>query len=43
MMEDLLFGALAGDMGALNLLFVLMIPVFVVIGAIAWIKEKITK
>ena len=39
-MSDLLFGALAGDMGALNTLFVLMLP-FILLGAgIGWIINK---
>jgi hypothetical protein len=39
-MSDLLFGALAGDMAALNTLFVLLLP-FVLLGAgIGWIINK---
>ena len=41
-MSDLLFGALAGDMGALNALFVLLIPVFAVGSFVRWLWLKIT-
>ena len=39
-MSDLLFGALAGDMGALSVLFVLMLPVFLAYAAVAAFVDK---
>ena len=40
-MSDLLFGALAGDMGALSVLFVLMLPFILVYAAVASIVGKV--
>ena len=42
-MSDLLFGALAGDMAALNGLFVLMLPFVLIYAGIAWLKDKVSK
>lgn len=39
-MSDLLFGALAGDMAALNVLFIIMLPVFIVASFIQARREK---
>ena len=39
-LEQLLFGVFSGDMGALSVLFVLLLPVFLVIGAIKWLIDK---
>ena len=40
-LTDLLEGALAGEMSALNILFILGLPVVAIIFVISWIKEKI--
>lgn len=40
-MSDLLFGALAGDMGALNVLFILMLPYVLIHAAVAAIVRKV--
>jgi len=42
-MSDLLYGVFGGDMGALNVLFALMFPFFLVIAAVAWLKDKVSK
>ena len=42
-MSDIFYGALAGDMAALNALFVLLLPFFVVISALAALREKIRR
>lgn len=42
-MKDLLFGALAGDMEDLSFLFLLMLPIFLVVAAIAAAKDKMSK
>jgi hypothetical protein len=39
-MQDLLFGALAGDMAALNGLFFLLLPFALIGGAIKWLWDK---
>lgn len=42
-MRDLLFGAVAGDMAALNVLFVLLLPVVIVVAGVRslvdWIRR----
>lgn len=42
-MKDLLFGALAGDMEALSVLFVALLPVVLVLSAIAWLVDQFKK
>ena len=39
-MSDLIYGVFGGDMGALNTLFVLLIPVFVVGAGISALVNK---
>ena len=39
-MSDLLFGALAGDMAALNVLFVLLLPFVLVVAAVRSLIER---
>ena len=39
-MSDLLFGALAGDMGALNVLFILAVPIYIAVAVGTWLVNK---
>jgi hypothetical protein len=39
-MYDLLFGALAGDMAALNALFIILLPIVLIGGFIKWLVDK---
>lgn len=41
-MRDLLFGALAGDMADLTVLFLLMLPIFLIGVFIKWLYDKAT-
>lgn len=41
-LSQLLFGVFSGDMGALSVLFVLMLPFVLVWSLIVWAKDKVT-
>lgn len=38
--SQLIFGAFSGDLGALSVLFVLMLPFALLISFIMWLKER---
>jgi hypothetical protein len=42
-MYDLLYGALAGDMAALNALFIILLPIVLIGSAIKWLFDKISR
>lgn len=42
-LDQLLFGVFGGDMGALSVLFFLMLPLFLLLATFGWLKDKVTK
>ncbi len=42
-MSDLLYGVFGGDMGALNALFALMFPIFLILAFIGWAWDKVKR